>query len=46
MLASAAIMGVVTPILTGHALVTIGWRNLFYIIGAAGILITALMFFY
>lgn len=45
MLASAAIMGVVTPILTGHALVTIGWRNLFYIIGAAGILITALMFF-
>ncbi|MBU5352678.1 MFS transporter [Paenibacillus silvae] len=45
MLASAAIMGVVTPILTGHALVTIGWRNLFYIIGAVGILITALMFF-
>ncbi|MFK0523816.1 MFS transporter [Paenibacillus illinoisensis] len=45
MLASAAIMGVVTPIMTGHALVTIGWRNLFYIIGAAGILITALMFF-
>lgn len=45
MLASAAIMGVVTPILTGHALVTIGWRNLFYIIGAAGVLITALMFF-
>lgn len=45
MLASAAIMGVVTPILTGHALVTIGWRNLFYIIGVVGILITALMFF-
>ncbi|NUU77640.1 MFS transporter [Paenibacillus xylanilyticus] len=45
MLASAAIMGVVTPILTGQALVTIGWRNLFYIIGAVGILITALMFF-
>jgi len=45
MLSSAAIMGVVTPILTGHALVTIGWRNLFYIIGAVGILITAMMFF-
>ncbi|MGO4728981.1 MFS transporter [Paenibacillus sp. 2KB_22] len=45
MLSSAAIMGVITPILTGHALVTIGWRNLFYIIGAGGILITALMFF-
>ncbi|WP_339783715.1 MFS transporter [Paenibacillus sp. FSL R7-0313] len=45
MLSSAAIMGVITPILTGHALVTIGWRNLFYIIGAVGILITALMFF-
>ncbi|WP_337032600.1 MFS transporter [Paenibacillus illinoisensis] len=45
MLASAAIMGVVTPIMTGHALVTIGWRNLFYIIGAAGVLITVLMFF-
>ncbi|WP_340029355.1 MFS transporter [Paenibacillus sp. FSL H7-0940] len=45
MLSSAAIMGVITPLLTGHALVTIGWRNLFYIIGAVGILITALMFF-
>ncbi|PWW43471.1 MULTISPECIES: MFS transporter [Paenibacillus] len=45
MLASGAIMGVVTPIVTGHALVSIGWRNLFYIIGAVGIFITALMFF-
>lgn len=45
MLASGAIMGVVTPLVTGPALVSIGWRNLFYIIGAVGIFITALMFF-
>ncbi|SDX44959.1 MFS transporter [Paenibacillus sp. PDC88] len=45
MLASGAIMGVVTPILTSQALETIGWRTLFYIIGAVGILVTILMFF-
>ncbi|MFB5674465.1 MFS transporter [Paenibacillus terreus] len=46
MLSSAAIMGVITPIVSGHALETIGWRSLFYIIGAVGILISFLMFFF
>lgn len=46
MLASAAIMGVVTPLVSGFALDSIGWRSLFHIFGIIGIVITVLMFFF
>lgn len=46
MLASGAIMGVVTPIVSGFALESIGWRTLFHIFGIIGLIITALMFFF
>jgi Sugar phosphate permease len=46
MLASGAIMGVVTPLISGPALESIGWRNLFYIIGAIGVVVTLLLFFF
>ncbi|WP_203457075.1 MFS transporter [Paenibacillus tepidiphilus] len=46
MLASGAIMGVVTPLVSGFALESIGWRSLFHIFGIIGIVITILMFFF
>lgn len=46
MLASGAIMGVVTPLVSGFALESIGWRTLFHIFGIIGIVITVLMFFF
>ncbi|WP_246058302.1 MFS transporter [Paenibacillus illinoisensis] len=46
MLSAAKFMGIITPVLAGIALVTIGWRSFFYITGAVGILVTVLMFFF
>ncbi|UQZ82971.1 putative sulfoacetate transporter SauU [Paenibacillus konkukensis] len=46
MLASGAIMGVITPILSTHLMTSVGWRSMFYMIGACGIVITLLLFFF
>ncbi|SEU28188.1 MFS transporter [Paenibacillus sp. NFR01] len=46
MLASGGIMGVVTPLISGFALESVGWRMLFHIFGVIGIVITVLMFFF
>jgi MFS transporter, ACS family, glucarate transporter len=42
MLTSGTIMGVITPIIGTQSMQTIGWRMIFYIAGAIGIIVTLL----
>ncbi|WP_223588342.1 MFS transporter [Neobacillus bataviensis] len=46
MLTSGTIMGVITPILGTQSMQTIGWRMIFYIAGAIGIIFTLLYVFF
>lgn len=46
MLSSGAIMGVATPLIYSAASGTIGWQKLFYIIGAVGLGVGVLIFFF
>ncbi|MCM3246728.1 MULTISPECIES: MFS transporter [Cytobacillus] len=46
MLTSGTIMGVVTPIIGTQSMQTIGWRMIFYIAGAIGILLVCLYMFF
>ncbi|GGA29199.1 MFS transporter [Psychrobacillus lasiicapitis] len=46
MLTSGTIMGVITPIIGTQSMQDIGWRTIFYIAGAIGIIFTLLYFFF
>ncbi|MDN3014680.1 MFS transporter [Paenibacillus sp. BSR1-1] len=46
MLTSGTIMGVITPIIGTQSMQTIGWRMIFYIAGAIGIIFTLLYVFF
>lgn len=46
MLTSGTIMGVITPIIGTQSMQTIGWRMIFYIAGAIGILVALLYVFF
>ncbi|MFJ7971562.1 MFS transporter [Psychrobacillus sp. NPDC096389] len=46
MLTSGTIMGVITPIIGTQSMQEIGWRTIFYIAGAIGIIFTLLYFFF
>ncbi|MFJ5768744.1 MFS transporter [Psychrobacillus sp. NPDC093180] len=46
MLTSGTIMGVITPIIGTQSMQDIGWRTIFYIAGAIGIICTLLYFFF
>ncbi|MEK5232769.1 MFS transporter [Lysinibacillus sp. FSL K6-0232] len=46
MLTSGSIMGVVAPIAGTYLMLALGWREIFYIVGAAGIFIALAFFFF
>lgn len=46
MLSSSGFVMILAPVFAAYMLTAVGWRNLFYIIGAAGLIIIVLFYFY
>ncbi|WP_155591821.1 MFS transporter [Lysinibacillus cavernae] len=45
MLTSGSIMGVIAPIVGTYLMLALGWRDIFYIVGAIGIVVALIFFF-